>query len=172
MYGLLAPHLDSPGYAIELGCGVGHGVLWLLDQGWEVLANDSDPEAITIVRERSGDHPKLKTSTEPMQDLALGDPDLIVAGFSLFFLQPEVFAEFFPRMLNSLAPGGLFCGQLLGINDAWRERGYVLHDEKRLRSELSGMEILHWEEVERDGETALGEPKHWHVFHVIARSPA
>ena len=26
-------------------------------------------------------------------------------------------------------------------------------------------------EVEREGKDAFGNPKHWHVFHVVARRP-
>jgi hypothetical protein len=30
---------------------------------------------------------------------------------------------------------------------------------------------LHLEEADQDGATSQGTPKHWHVFHVIARKP-
>jgi len=30
-------------------------------------------------------------------------------------------------------------------------------------------ELERFEEVEEDGETVLKNPKHWHVFHVVAR---
>ncbi|HRJ27091.1 MAG TPA: class I SAM-dependent methyltransferase [Fimbriimonadaceae bacterium] len=171
MYRQLEPFLGPPGQAVELGCGVGHGVLWLLEKGWSVLANDADPEALEIVCQRAGNPPGLRCETAPMESIDLGQPNLIVAGFSLFFLDPPTFEEFFPRMLQSLAPGGLFCGQLLGLNDEWKDRGYVLHDAARVDRDLSGLEILLREEVERDGETAMGTPKHWHVFHLIARRP-
>jgi hypothetical protein len=26
-----------------------------------------------------------------------------------------------------------------------------------------------FDEIEENGKTALGEPKHWHVFHIVAR---
>jgi hypothetical protein len=36
---------------------------------------------------------------------------------------------------------------------------------------IAGLELERFEEREWDGETALGEPKHWHIFEVVARRP-
>jgi tellurite methyltransferase len=33
---------------------------------------------------------------------------------------------------------------------------------------LSGFKVEWLLEEERDGHTATGEPKHWHVFHIVA----
>jgi hypothetical protein len=30
-------------------------------------------------------------------------------------------------------------------------------------------EIVHFNEVERDGKTGLGRTKHWHIYNVIAK---
>ena len=30
-------------------------------------------------------------------------------------------------------------------------------------------EIIHFEEIERDGKTGLGKMKHWHLYEIIAR---
>jgi tellurite methyltransferase len=34
---------------------------------------------------------------------------------------------------------------------------------------LEPFEAEFFDEVERQGKTALGEPKYWHVFHIVAR---
>jgi tellurite methyltransferase len=34
---------------------------------------------------------------------------------------------------------------------------------------LRGFDVERFTEVEEDGQTALGEAKHWHLFHVVAR---
>ena len=36
---------------------------------------------------------------------------------------------------------------------------------------LEGWSVIELRETEWDGETALGEPKHWHVFEIVARRP-
>ena len=30
-------------------------------------------------------------------------------------------------------------------------------------------EIVYFDEIEKDGRTALGKTKHWHIYNVIAR---
>jgi hypothetical protein len=36
---------------------------------------------------------------------------------------------------------------------------------------LAGLEVELLEEEESDGVTPRGKPKHWHIFHVVARKP-
>ncbi len=51
-----------------------------------------------------------------------------------------------------------------GVRDLTANPGLALVIEL-----LRGLEVEHFEEVEEDGETAVGDPKHWHLFHVVAR---
>jgi hypothetical protein len=37
---------------------------------------------------------------------------------------------------------------------------------------LDGLAIEMFEEEESDGVTPRGTPKHWHIFHIVARKPA
>ncbi len=36
---------------------------------------------------------------------------------------------------------------------------------------LDGWEVERLDELDQDGQTAVGERKHWHLFHVVARRP-
>jgi hypothetical protein len=65
--------------------------------------------------------------------------------------------------------GGLLTCQFLGVNDEWRDRGYTAHSKSEVEALLQPFEVLFLDEVERDGETAVGTPKHLHVFHIVAR---
>lgn len=169
IYAELEPFLPERGVALELGCGVGHGVLWFLDHGFSVIANDGEEEALDIVRSRLPVGADVSFLPGRFEDIDLPRADVVVAGFSLFFLEPGAFRLFWTRLVDSMPAGAVFAGQFLGIHDDWAERGYTVHDAETLRQDLEGFEILHWEEAERDGETAMREPKHWHVFHVVAR---
>lgn len=171
MYDQLDRWAPRTGRALELGCGVGHGVLWWLERGLEVDAVDAESEALELLRQRLSTGAPVNLRRSTFQDLTLPGStyDAIVAGFSLFFLPPEDFRTFWPRMLASLKPGGIFMGQLLGVNDDWKDRGFTLHDRVAVERDLENLETLYFEEAERDGETAVGTSKHWHVFHIVAR---
>ena len=165
------PHLQSGQVALELGCGVGAGVVHLVEKGLKVIAVDQEPEALEITRERLPEGADVHLLRAQIQDVGL-EPDsfdIAVAGFSLFFLRSWEFGQVWRRTQKALKPGGIFAGQLLGVNDDWVARGYTAHTRQEVEGLLDRFEILFLEEVDRDGETILREPKHWHVFHVVAR---
>jgi hypothetical protein len=41
-----------------------------------------------------------------------------------------------------------------------------------IRGHLDGFVIERWDEREEDGQTALGEPHHFHIIEVVARREA
>lgn len=47
----------------------------------------------------------------------------------------------------------------------------TFHARAEVESLLEGFEVERLDEVEEDGETAVGTPKHWHLFDVVARKP-
>lgn len=71
---------------------------------------------------------------------------------------------------KSITPGGIFCGQLFGINDEWSNRpSMTFHTREQAEELFTDMEIVSFEEEESDSITVNATPKHWHIFHVIAR---
>ncbi len=168
MYGLIDPLLPSKGKVLELGAGVGHGVVHLLGKGLEVIAVDAEPESVRILRERAPTATVIEARFEKT-DLPLDEFDAVVAGFCLFFLSSEEFNEFWPRLVASIKSGGIFAGQFLGPRDGWAELGYLVHQQIELKQLLASFEIQSWEEVEQDGTTSQGVLKHWHVYHIVAR---
>ena len=46
----------------------------------------------------------------------------------------------------------------------------VFHTRKQVLNLLSSCKILEFAEEERDGETASGHKKHWHIFHFIVEN--
>lgn len=51
---------------------------------------------------------------------------------------------------------------ILGICSNW-----VLMLQRLIMNPCSYMEIIQLDEEEKDGKTALGTTKHWHLFHII-----
>ncbi len=169
VYRILEPHLPAGGVAVDLGCGVGTATLFLVERGFEVFAVDREARAIEILRSRLPEGAPVHPIVSEMMDWEIPDCQVVVAGFSLFFLSPEQLPVYWPRVVDALTPGGLFAGQFLGPHDEWADKGHALVDDAVLRTMLAAFDLIHFDEVDREGQTAVGNAKHWHVFHVVAR---
>jgi trans-aconitate methyltransferase len=165
----------EPGEAIDLGCGSGVETAALLERGWRVLAIDREPEAIERLRSRvpSSALPRLSTRVAAFEDLTrLPAADLVHAAFSLPFCRPQSFALLWSLIRGALSPGGAFVGELFGVRDSWaNDPEMTFHTADAVRTLLEGLVLDVLEEDEHDGEATSG-PKHWHVFHFVARRPA
>lgn len=163
--------------AIDLGAGEGRDTVELLRRGWRVIAIDSSPEAARRILARLDiDHmDRVEARVQRFQEAVLPPAEFVNASFAIPHCSPDAFASLWGNIGRSIRPGGRFAGQLFGVNDEWAtkpdgvERTYHTRaDVDRLLAEAS-LEPEMLDEVERDGKNAFGEPKHWHVFHIVAR---
>jgi len=172
---LLLEVLDSfelPGEAVDLGCGAGIDTLAMLERGWQVFATDAEDEAIQRTRGRVPPELQLRLQTlvTPMEDVELPAANLVWASFSLFFCDTPRFADVWASIGRAIVPGGRFAGQLLGDRDTWApDEDISAFSEAQARALFDGWTLERFEEEENDGEACDG-PKHWHVFHVVARA--
>jgi SAM-dependent methyltransferase len=165
-----ASRFDEPGLAVDLGCGNGRDTVELLRRGWRVIAIDGQSEAIELLRARTGDDPRLETQVATYGEATWPAADLVNASWSIPFCSPEDFADVWQRVVSSLDEGGRFCGQLFGDRDGWAPADDMTFLSRRQAKALfRDFELERFEEVEEDSHTATGDPKHWHVFHVVAR---
>jgi tellurite methyltransferase len=161
-------------FAVDLGCGTGRDTAELLRRGWRVLAIDAEAEAIQRLLGRgdlrSGGVARLVTQVARFEDARWPEADLINSSYALPFCPPNQFGAFWQRIVASLPPGGRFSGQLFGDRDGWATEPDMSFQTRQDAEELvRGLDVEHFDEVEEDGETAVGDPKHWHLFHVVAR---
>jgi tellurite methyltransferase len=158
--------------AVDLGCGDGRDAVELLRQGWRVLAIDAEPAAIERLRARA-DLPAgapLEALCARFEDAAWPMIDLVNASFALPLCAPERFPEVWERIARQLRPGGRFSGQLFGHRDEWYgEAGITFHEPAEVERLLAGFAVELLEEEETDTATPYGKPKHWHLFHIVAR---
>ena len=163
-------------FAVDLGCGTGRDTVKLLRRGWSVLAVDATAEAIERLESRhdlsDDERGRLETCVSRFEDAEWPGADLVNSSFALPFCPPADFPAVWARIERSLRGGGRFCGQLFGERDGWSgEDDMTFQSRDELDALLSGFEVEFLDEVEEDGATALGEPKRWHLFHVVARLP-
>ena len=168
MLGALA-RFDAPGFGVDLGCGQGRDTLAMLRRGWRVLAIDAEEEAIARLRIRAADEPRLETRVASFADAEWPDADLVNAGYALPFCPPDRFGALWQRVVASVCPGGRFSGQLFGDHDEWAGSGIVVQTRAEVEELLRPFDVERLDEVDEDGSTITGRPKHWHLYHVVAR---
>jgi SAM-dependent methyltransferase len=163
---------DRPRFAIDLGCGAGIDTRELLRTGWRVLAIDHNPSAIDWLRRQiaAPDLDRLETRLVDFETVELPPADLINASHSLPFCPPDHFTAFWKRIVAALPAGARFAGHFFGDRDGWATRpGITCHSAAQVQQLLAAFEVEYLEEEERQGKTAVGEPKYWHLFSIVAR---
>lgn len=163
---------SGPGFALDLGCGGGCDTVELLRRGWHVLALDAQAAAIESVLARP-DLPstgRLETLVSRFEDAQWPDADLINSSFALPHCPPDDFVRLWAGITGALRPGGRFAGQLYGERDSWfGDPTMTFHRRAEAEALLGDFEVEFFREEDDDGLTPRGRPKHWHIFHVVAR---
>lgn len=161
--------LGHAGEALDLGCGGGRDTRYLLARGFQVTAVDNEAASLTALANLPTERLHLVQST--FEHFKFASYDLINAHFALPFTHKEQFSTVFARLKAALKSGGIFVGQFFGVNDTWNtpETTMTFFTHQQAHTQLAGLEIVEFEEEDRDGTTARGDAKHWHVYHIVAR---
>jgi tellurite methyltransferase len=161
--------LGRTGEALDLGCGGGRDTRYLLAHGFAVTAVDTEAASLAALADLPQERLHLVQST--FEEFSFTSYDLINAHFALPFTQKEQFSAVFVRLKAALKLDGIFVGQFFGVNDTWNtpETTMTFLTHEQAHAQLAGLELVEFEEEDQDGMTALGDAKHWHVYHIIAR---
>lgn len=157
--------------SIDIGCGQGTDVAELLREGWDVLAVDKESEAEEIIIDRfSKFHGKgLITQVQKMENIIIPPITLVNASFSLPFCNPNKFSKLWSEITTNLTIGGIFCGQLFGLEDSWASnKNMTFHHRDSLDSLFNNFRIDLLHEENKISKTSSGEEKKWHIFHLVA----
>ena len=157
--------------SIDIGSGQGTDVGELLNQGWDVLAVDKELEAEKIIIDRfSKFHGnKLITQVQKMESIIIPEITLVNASFSLPFCNPNKFSNLWSEITAKLSIGGIFCGQLFGLEDSWASNNNMtFHHRNSLDSLFNNFRIHLLHEENKISKTSSGEEKNWHIFHLVA----
>lgn len=170
------PPAVGPRFALDLGCGTGRDTIELLRRFWRVLAIDAQPKAIEGLRARP-DLPqdaRLETMVARFEDATLpdGEADLVTSGFALPLVPPAAFPDLWDGIIAALRPGGRIACQLYGDRDSWvGDPTVTFFSRGGIDALLNPLDVEHFREEEDDSTTPRGKPKHWHIFHIVARVP-
>ena len=162
----------TAGTALDLAAGEGRDTLELLRRGWRVVATDSHPDAFSYLWPRvpEADTPRLSTAVVSFEDTVVAPCDLVNASFALPFSAPRHFPALWARIVGAIRPGGRFAGQFFGDRDSWASLpDRTHHTAEEVAGMLDGFGIEMMRIEERDEEPGVRNPKHWHLFHVVAK---
>ena len=160
--------------ALDIGSGTGCDSLYLLEQGFSVTALDQEDCALEILRIKTPKKfaNKLTLVHAKIQNYTIADNsfDLINAAFSLPFCGKIDFLNVWEKIYKGLTPGGLFSGQLFGVNDDWSgiaDMSFVTNEE--VDDLIKGYSPEYYIEVDEDGRIADGSVKHWQFFNLVLK---
>lgn len=162
----------EPGNAVELGCGAGRDTVYLIRNGWNVLAIDREDVETRIVSKLLVEElEQFEFFKQRFEAIKLENSNLVVANFSLPFCNKNDFKKLWNKIDDSILKDGYFVGNFFGNNDEWKntKEEMTFLTKEQVIELLKNFEIIEFKEIEKDGYTGLGEMKHWHVFNVIAK---
>jgi len=160
--------------AVDLGCGNGRDTIELLRRDWSVVAIDGEPTAIEELRARPDlpTNARLTTKVARFETATWPDSHLVNSSFALPLCPPETFPGLWQRIKDSLLPGGRVSCQLYGERDSWAgDPTITFLSRSEIDGLLADLTVEHFREEEDDSVTPRGTPKHWHIFHIVARKP-
>jgi len=95
---------------------------------------------------------------------------LVNASFALPFCVKKDFLELWEKIVNAIRSGGRFAGQCFGDRDTWAPLpNRTHHSKEEVLKLLEDFEIEMMRVEEKDDTPEVRNPKHWHMFHVVAK---
>jgi SAM-dependent methyltransferase len=160
--------------AVDCGCGAGRDTIFLLENGFNVIAFDQEESAISYLKRKVEPklHGQLDCCVSSFYDFHFPDCDLLNASFSLFFTEKADFPEIWNKIESSIKTNGFFCGNFMGPDDTWAkisEKPLNYHSKAEVLNLLKGFNVKSFLEKNEHGLAANGTSKNWHIFTVIAQ---
>ena len=137
-----------------------------------MVATDNHQAAFTHLWPRVPEAQRSRLSTLEVEFAQTQIPrcDLVNASYALPFCEPRHFEELWNRVVKGIRPGGRFAGQFFGKRDSWASLpDRTHHGQEEILQLLDGFAIETMDEEESDDTPDVRNPKHWQLFHVVAK---
>jgi len=106
----------NPKNAIDLGCGAGRDTIYLIKNGWNVVAIDKeDTQEIIVSKLDNEELKKFSFKCQDFENIELEKNNLVVANFSIPFCNKDYFNEFWNKLSNSILSERILCWKLFWI---------------------------------------------------------
>lgn len=164
-------HVERSGLALDIGAGALNETKFLLKQGFEVTAIDSEPTSAKAARALA--NPKLHFHRVSYEKFSFPkqEYDLVAAIYALPFTPPEYFDKVMRSVLSSVKPGGVFAGHFYGEHDEWNSgtTNMSFVSKSAIQNYFKEFEMIDFDEREGEESADTGGTKYWHIFQIIAR---
>ena len=93
----------DPTNAIDVGCGAGKDTVYLIKNGWKVLAIDREnTKRIITSKLNSKEIEKLEFECQEFESIKLRKNNLLIANFSIPFCNKNSFDTFWNKIIDSI----------------------------------------------------------------------
>lgn len=107
----------NPVKAIELGCGAGNDTVYLIKNGWNILAIDREDVSKRIEKRLNNEElEKFRFQQQNFETIQLEESNLLVANYCIPFCNKNNFKEFWQKIIDSILPNRILCRKLF-----WRK---------------------------------------------------
>ena len=161
----------KPDFAIDLGCGAGRDTKFLVQNDIAVTAIDRIDVTKFLYKDLTEEEKARLTFEQAIfSEAHLPKTDLVISYEALPFCNKEALGKLLDKIKDSLNENGYFLCNFFGKNDSWFGNDKIqFYEKEEIEYLLKDFKILKLNEIERDGESAMHQMKHWHVFWVIAK---
>ena len=159
-------YVKSKDQALDLGAGA------LVESKLLLEENFNEVTAVDVVPFENLDDIRFHFIQSTFEDFDFPKDtfDIVNANLALPFTKPETFDKVWSGMINSMVKGGVFSGQLFGINDEWNKSNpeMTFHTKDQVDELLDGFSVKKLEEIEKETPLVSDGNKYWHIFAIIA----
>ncbi len=169
-------YLPDKGKALDVGAGHLIESMFLLEKGFQVTAIDSSEASRELANKIINPDFNFIQDTIQQTEISENTFSLAVATHILSHIPPTDFEAVLFKILKSLKPGGIFCGNFFGERDGWNipESTKTFLTIKKVKDYFSDLEIRFV--GEREFEDTFGwaqinnlqDMKHWHIISIVA----
>lgn len=167
------PNNGNGKIAIDLGSSIGQETKYLLKKGYNVIAVDSNAEALNFMKSHivSQSASKLKTINAKFERLdfkKLPQSDLIISSFALPFIPKKNFNRVWQDITASIKPGGHIIVNLFdpGFTFVNKKVDMTFHTKKQALALFGNFKIIEFREMRND-PLKPGSKNHYYV--IVAR---